>query len=724
MAFKQVIPGKVLVERNLLREVRSDGHEYAVKLGFSRAWFKALQSFTSTWNNAKRQWGFYYPSASHDKLGSFWRIQGIPLERTLQELYFALVRAGEEEGIRPSESLDEWVNRFAMAKADPERSLFTDGLRVELLQLEDFSVMLRSRFHAGIISMIKSHPGFLYRHEVSGWQLPFISTRRICDILIEEIGLAPEQVLCRPGIYRFDEEEGVLEELTQEERKDWEVTFARRGNVFDDIAIPDEISLVEEEGAVETDLDLADSAVKHRRKFFLDVAERMKSLHVDDCGLDEFVDAAEKRLIKGMPKFKRLLDAQRIGIRFLVGKSSSLLADDMGLGKTITSVIAARYRAQLSQKKVVVVATKSSLRHAWFNTIRAAFPDDRVSVRAWKDDAHWIVLNYESLQRVEGHESECEVVIFDEAHRACCPVSMRTSRAFSVAHDIPNRYLVTGTPILNSPLDLHTLLRLSGHAIGEIPVRAYLGLMENDDFRAQVHGILRSEWLLRRMKTDVLSLKPKKRRFEAVKMSRAERAEFLNLLRRGAGRGQASMQLHDVRAFLARVKARAFMKWLINKVHRDDKVIVFCEYEDSVQYIESLLADAGFGFVTIYGKTSDEMRNKAQDSFQTNPDVKVFIGTTRAAGESITLTAANIVYFVTLPWTHGAFVQAEDRAWRNGQERVVRVVVPLVEESIDSRQWDIIEAKGEMAADLFTATPEDEKANMDAIMEIVLKEAA
>lgn len=713
-----------LVDRTLLREVRSDGYEYAIKFGFSRAWFKAFQQFTTMWNGSKRTWAMYYPAGQHEKLGSWWRVQGVALETKIDELYFHLKRGGESENITPAESLEAWRLLFAMAKERPVKSLFTTGLRVELLQLEDFSVVLRSAYHAGIVSMVKNHAGFLYRHEIKGWQLPYVSTRRITDVLISEIGLNEDQVIARPGVYRFDEDEGVLEELTLEERNDWEISFNRRGGVFDYIEIPSEIALIEADGAIEVDRELGHRADTERRKFFLDIAERMRPLEVDAADLAAFVDAGEANLKKRLPKFKKLLDAQRGGIEFLVGKTSGLLADDMGLGKTITSVLAAGYRATLTGKKIVVVSTKSALKNAWYNTIVAAFPKAKVSVRRWQDDADWIVLNYESLQKIEGHEDECEVIIFDEAHRACCPVSMRTSRAFSVAHDIPNRYLVTGTPILNSPLDLHTLLRLSGHVIGEIPVRKYLSLMDSEEFRGQVHAVLRSSWLLRRMKTDVLKLKAKKRQFVSVKMRRAERDVFRKILTRESGRGQASLQLHEMRAFLARLKSNTFMKWLVRDVHQDDKVIVFCEYEESVLYLEELLANANIGFVTIYGKTSDEQRTRAQEEFQGNSAVKVFIGTTRAAGESITLTAANLVYFITLPWTHGAFVQAEDRAWRNGQERMVRVLVPMVEETIDLRQWEIIEEKGEMAEDLFTAKAEDEHANMESIMKMVLKEAA
>ena len=76
-------------------------------------------------------------------------------------------------------------------------------------------------------------------------------------------------------------------------------------------------------------------------------------------------------------------------------------------------------------------------------------------------------------------------------------------------------------------------------------------------------------------------------------------------------------------------------------------------------------------------------RQAAVDAFQTDAQIRVFIDTTMAAGVGITLTAANIVAFVSMPWTPALMRQAEDRAYRLGQKRDVLVLVPVIPGTID-----------------------------------------
>ncbi len=58
---------------------------------------------------------------------------------------------------------------------------------------------------------------------------------------------------------------------------------------------------------------------------------------------------------------------------------------------------------------------------------------------------------------------------------------------------------------------------------------------------------------------------------------------------------------------------------------------------------------AGIKAVRLVGADSATKRQKAIDTFQDDPQVRVFIGTTMAAGVGITLTAANYVAFASMP---------------------------------------------------------------------------
>ncbi|HHJ1992820.1 TPA: helicase-related protein, partial [Pseudomonas aeruginosa] len=130
------------------------------------------------------------------------------------------------------------------------------------------------------------------------------------------------------------------------------------------------------------------------------------------------------------------------------------------------------------------------------------------------------------------------------------------------------------------------------------------------------------------------------------------------------------------------------------------KVILFCEFKPTVAALKELCEQAGHGCVTLVGNDSLTKRQKAIDRFQQDPDCRVFICTTAAAGTGNNLTAANYVFFLGLPWTPGQQEQAEDRAYRNGQLRMVVVKIPLVEGTIDEQLWQLLNAKRQVAQDL------------------------
>lgn len=102
----------------------------------------------------------------------------------------------------------------------------------------------------------------------------------------------------------------------------------------------------------------------------------------------------------------------------------------------------------------------------------------------------------------------------------------------------------------------------------------------------------------------------------------------------------------------------------------------------------------------MVGSDTVTKRQKAIDKFQSDPLTRIFAATTSAAGTDNNLTAANYVMFLGLPWTPGTQDQAEDRAYRNGQLRMVVVKIPLIENSIDQMLWQMLLDKRQLAQDL------------------------
>lgn len=162
---------------------------------------------------------------------------------------------------------------------------------------------------------------------------------------------------------------------------------------------------------------------------------------------------------------------------------------------------------------------------------------------------------------------------------------------------------------------------------------------------------------------------------------------------------QSMPKITKLRQHLESLKV-GFIVESIECLAQDAKAIVFCEYMDTVEALRESFKAAGIGCVSLVGSDAPKKRMKAIDEFQGDPNIRVFIGTTMAAGVGITLTAANYVFFASLPWTPALKRQAEDRAYRSGQRRDVFVIIPVVAGTIDEQVFALLGTKKEIEDDI------------------------
>ena len=81
------------------------------------------------------------------------------------------------------------------------------------------------------------------------------------------------------------------------------------------------------------------------------------------------------------------------------------------------------------------------------------------------------------------------------------------------------------------------------------------------------------------------------------------------------------------------------------------------------------------------------------DRFQEDDSCMVFVGQIKAAGVGLTLTKAEIVIMNSLDWVPGTHEQAEDRAYRIGQKETVNIYYMLIDDTIDTLVWHILNEK-------------------------------
>ena len=446
------------------------------------------------------------------------------------------------------------------------------------------------------------------------------------------------------------------------------------------------------------------------------------------------------------PEVKRkyeLFPFQKEGVAWLKGRSYALLADEMGLGKTPQAI---HWGADLSPVLVVVPA---ALTLNWEREIKEMWrSQDTVMVLDGKVDLphklpQWTIMSYGQLNRYLPalKRAGFRAIITDEAHLIKNLDTQRTKNILELVaprepqktdKPIPNRLAVTGTPIVNRPFELYSLL-------------VFLGVKTRDDFRPFLeryteHKVMKGRmvftgarnlnelhqslkpFMLRRLKKDVLKQLPPKLHTpmfvaitNAAEYREAER-NFLSWLRetkgneaaRRAAAAEIITRMNALRQLTAMGKVGPICDWLKPCQDGQGKVLIFSSFIEPLQG----LAKCKPGMMELYtGGLAAAERQEIVDRFQTDPNLCYFAGTVGAAGVGITLTAAARVCFLDLPWTPGGKIQAEDRAHRIGQTQKVEVVNVLAKGTIDERMLEILREKEFIIAQAIDGKTRDEAAS-------------
>lgn len=99
------------------------------------------------------------------------------------------------------------------------------------------------------------------------------------------------------------------------------------------------------------------------------------------------------------------------------------------------------------------------------------------------------------------------------------------------------------------------------------------------------------------------------------------------------------------------------------------KLLIYGVHTEALHGIAEKLAQ--FRPAAVTGATPKAKRAEEAERFQTDPSCRVFVGQTQAAGEAITLTAANRLLMLESTWTPKDDMQVIARARRYGQTRTV-----------------------------------------------------
>lgn len=421
-----------------------------------------------------------------------------------------------------------------------------------------------------------------------------------------------------------------------------------------------------------------------------------------------------------------LFEHQKTGIEFLKKTGKAILADSMGLGKTRQAIVAAK-----ETTGGAIVICPASLKINWQREINLIYPTDQVVIVQGSKTPNlnadnWIIINYDILKKQPWLYQELHrlgTLILDEAHYIKGK-SMRAKATIDLSLIAKQVYCLTGTPIMNRPIELFNLLVAIKHHLGRergAYAKRYCGAFKRsffhkglkrmlyftdesgatnlDELRKSIDAVF-----LRRKKEDVLDLPERLISIEEVKMSPEAKKEYkeawvsyLEFLKEAALTEQQMdnilmarhlVEIQKLKQICSQAKVEAMGRDIENAVDAEEKVIVFSQYTDTINMLAAEMMGKGISYETLTGQDDMETRQAAIDKFQKDPETKVFIANIKAGGVGISLTAASIVMFADMDWSPEVHNQAIDRAHRIGQKKMVNAYFYICPETIED---DIIQ---------------------------------
>ncbi len=364
---------------------------------------------------------------------------------------------------------------------------------------------------------------------------------------------------------------------------------------------------------------------------------------------------------------------QEEGVEYILKHKHCLLADCMGLGKTIQSMTAC---VRLKARKLLIICPASIVLQ-WTRVVQEFYGKDfpifgigestEVNTRIY--ETGFAVISSYNMASKKRHLLDginFDFCILDESHALKNSKAKRTKAILGKGSFLANCArvcLMTGTPILNRPIDVYTILRAFALSkLGkykEYPwfLRRFCGYQGRGAQNTEELGKILHGFMIRRTKEEVWDQLP------ATVTSRVV-LDNVNL-----PTGYDKEELPTQRRLIAEAKAPQVIEYVKDKLQTVDKIVLIAYHTNTIALLKEGLLE--FNPVVIQGGQSAVQKNDYISNFINDEKCSVIIAQVSTIGFGVDglQKVCDRMVFAELDWSPSVLAQAVDRLRRIGQEK-------------------------------------------------------
>jgi len=345
------------------------------------------------------------------------------------------------------------------------------------------------------------------------------------------------------------------------------------------------------------------------------------------------------------------------------------------------------------------------------------------------------IINYESAWRIYDALSKIKwgFMVLDESTRVKNRATKQAKALLKLGNLASRRYILTGTPSPNSPLELFNQIRFLDPNIfgdnwyffrdryclmGGYGGYQVLGFKNLEELSKKISGIS-----YRVLKAECLDLPDKIYKQYRLPMSEDQKRVYKELSEEMVSIVQdTEIRTEVVLAKLTKLRqiASGFVYLPNGKTHRFEnnkleklkelllehskthKFVIWTSFREEMELLQDEVGKMGIKFCTLDGSTPVKDRAYRITAFQEDPDVRCFIANQRSGGLGIDLYAADYCVFFSNDYSPETRLQAEDRLHRIGQHNHVTYVDLISKASIDSTILRMLIRKQDLSSQIMS----------------------